>query len=71
MAQSLSNVLLHLVFSTKNRRPCIDVELEEELFKYLGGTLRDCGCPSHKIGGTDDHLHIACTLSRTVTINVD
>jgi len=26
------------------------------------------GCPSHKVGGADDHIHIACSLSRTITI---
>jgi putative transposase len=69
MSQSLSDVLLHLVFSTKNRDPLIDVRIEEELFKYIGGICRELKCPSHKIGGTDDHVHIACSLSRTITIS--
>jgi REP element-mobilizing transposase RayT len=69
MAQSLSNVLLHIVFSTKNRHPWIDVDVEEELFKYIAGTCRNLGCPSHKIGGNDDHVHIACSLSRTMVIS--
>jgi len=69
MAQSLSNVLLHIVFSTKNRQPWIDVEIEEELFKYIAGICRELKCPSHKIGGTDDHIHIACSLSRTIAIS--
>jgi putative transposase len=68
MSQSLSNVLLHLVFSTKIRHPWIDVRVEEELFKYIGGICRELKCPSHKIGGTDDHIHVACSLSRTVAI---
>ena len=69
MAQSLSNVLLHLVFSTKNRHPWIDVEIDEELFKYTAGICRELGCPSHKIGAYDDHIHIACSLSRTIAIS--
>ena len=69
MAQSLSNVLLHVVFSTKNRHSWIDVEIEEELLKYIAGTCRNIGCPSHKIGGADDHIHIACSLSRTMAIS--
>jgi putative transposase len=69
MAQSLSNVLLHLVFSTKNRQLWIDVDIEEELFKYIAGICRELKCPSHKIGGTDDHIHIACSLSRTIAIS--
>jgi REP element-mobilizing transposase RayT len=69
MAQSLSNVLLHIVYSTKHRRPWIDREIEQELFKYLATVCNTLGCPSHGIGGADDHIHIACSLSRTVPIS--
>lgn len=69
MAQSLCNVLLHIVFSTKSRHPYIDVPIEGELFKYIAGTCRNLGCPSHKIGGANDHLHVACSLSRTMAIS--
>lgn len=69
MAQSLSNVQLHFVFSTKHRRPLINVEVETELFKYLATACRTLDCPSHGIGGADDHIHIACSLSRTITIS--
>ena len=68
MSQSLCNVLLHVVFSTKQRQAWIDAEIENELYPYLATTCRELGCPSHKIGGTDDHVHIACSLSRTITI---
>lgn len=69
MPQSLSNVLLHIVFSTKNRQPWIDAEIEQELFPYLATICNELGCPAHKIGGADDHVHIACSLSRTVEIS--
>jgi len=69
MPQSLSNVLLHLVFSTKNREPLIDEEIEDELFAYIGGICRDLKCPMHKIGAADDHIHIACSLARTIKIS--
>jgi putative transposase len=69
MAQSLSNVLLHLVFSTKHRHPWIDPQIEQEVFKYLATVCKTLACPSHAIGGADDHVHIACSLSRTVTIS--
>lgn len=45
------------------------MEIEEELIKYLAGTCRDIACPSHKIGCADDHIHIACSLSRTMAIS--
>jgi putative transposase len=69
MAQSLSNVLLHIVFSTKNRRSWINTDIETELFKYLATACRTLDCPSHAIGGADDHIHIACSLSRTISIS--
>jgi REP element-mobilizing transposase RayT len=69
MAQSLSNVLIHLVFSTKNRHPWLRVEIENELTKYIAGTCRELVSPTHKIGAFDDHVHIACSLGRTISIS--
>lgn len=68
MPQSLSSVLIHLVFSTKNRQPLITPEIEPELFKYLAVELHNMGCPSLAINGTSDHIHILFTLSRTMSI---
>ncbi|HEY2762170.1 MAG TPA: transposase [Pirellulales bacterium] len=64
MAQSLSNILLHIVFSTRNRRPEIGAEIEPQLFANLTATGQTLGCPIHAVGGAADHIHIACSLSR-------
>ncbi|HEX6962708.1 MAG TPA: IS200/IS605 family transposase [Lacipirellula sp.] len=69
MAQSLSNILLHIVFSTKHRQPFIDEGIERELFKYLATACNTLGCPTHRIGSTEDHIHIACTLGRTIAVS--
>jgi putative transposase len=69
MPQSLSNVLLHVIFSTKDRAPFLqDAKLRKELHAYLIGTLRDIDCPSLRVGGVADHIHVLCRLSRTMTI---
>jgi putative transposase len=68
MPQSLANVLIHIVFSTKNRAPYIETEIQNPLHAYLATACRTCGCPAHKIGGTNDHIHILCSLSRTITM---
>ncbi len=68
MPQSLSSVLIHLVFSTKNRQTFITPVIEPELFKYLATELRNMDCPSLAINGTTDHVHILFALSRTMTI---
>jgi putative transposase len=68
MPQSLSSILIHLVFSTKNRQPLITETIESELCKYLGGIFRNCECPSLLIGGDKDHIHTLFALSRTCSI---
>src|SRR5260370_24409752 len=68
MSQSLVRVLIHIVFSTKDRKPLIDEKIEPELHAYLGGTLRDLQSPSIKVGGADEHVHILCSLSKNLSI---
>jgi putative transposase len=68
MAQSLANVLVHIIFSTKNRIPFIKPDIENELFPYLASIFKACRSPVHQIGGTEDHVHIVCSLSRTIAI---
>ena len=69
MAQSLSNVLLHIVFSTKHRRPWLDTTTEPELAAYIATICKTLDCSTHAIGAADDHIHIACSLSRTIAIS--
>jgi REP element-mobilizing transposase RayT len=68
MPQSLSKVLLHVVFSTKNREKTIPVNLRSALHAYLAGICRAKGSEAFRVGGTSDHIHIACTLPRTLTM---
>lgn len=68
MPQSLSNVLIHLVFSTKNREPLIRGGVESELHAYSTTVLNNSGCPAIALNGTADHIHALFNLSRTITI---
>jgi putative transposase len=68
MPQSLSSVTIHLVFSTKNHRPFIVGPAAAEIHPYLMGILNNLGCPSIRIGGVADHVHLLFRLSRTRTI---
>ena len=52
MAQSLSKILLHLVFSTKNRRPRIPHDLATDLHAYLAGAVRALGGEAYRVGAT-------------------
>jgi len=66
MPQSLANLLVHLVFSTKNRERTLSMEIRPELYAYLGGILREMECPGLAIGGTDDHVHVLAVQSRKI-----
>jgi len=68
MAQSLSSILIHLVFSTKNREPFITPAVEIELQPYMAKIFRELKSPSLAIDGTCDHVHILFSLARVITI---
>lgn len=68
MPQSLSSILVHLVFSTKNREPYITPEIEAELHAYLAAVFRECRSPALAVNGTTNHVHALFSLSRTVTL---
>lgn len=68
MPQSLATVLVHAVFSTKDRVPWLTPEVRRELHPYLVGVLANIGCPSIQTGGVEDHVHVLFRLSRTVTL---
>ncbi|HEX9047652.1 MAG TPA: IS200/IS605 family transposase [Verrucomicrobiae bacterium] len=68
MSQSLAKILIHVIFSTKDRQPFLrDKPLREALHRYLGGILLNHDCQPLIVGGVEDHVHILTTLARTVT----
>jgi len=68
MPQSLANVLVHLVFSTKNREGLITEIIEPELYRYTSAVLEMADSPMITIGGLPDHVHILFKLSRKKSI---
>jgi REP element-mobilizing transposase RayT len=69
MSQSLANVLIHVTYSTKHRKPFLrNPHVRDVMTGYLVGTLRNMKCPSLIVGVVEDHVHILCNLHRTVTI---
>jgi len=69
MAQSLSRVLIHLVFSTKDREPLIAPEHRDRLFDYLGGTLNGIKYPPVIVGGMPDHVHLLFAQAKTLSLS--
>jgi len=68
MAHPYTKVLVHCVFSTKERRKLIHPELQTQLFPYLGGIARTNGMTCLAAGGTEDHVHLLLALSATLPI---
>lgn len=68
MGQSLANIYVHLIFSTKHRQPLITESVEGKLHAYLGGICRGLECPPIKVGGWRDHVHILCRLSKKISL---
>ena len=66
MAQSLSSILIHLVFSTKSHEPFITPAIEIELHPYMAKIFRELKSPSLAIDGTSDHVHILFSLARVI-----
>lgn len=68
MSRTYTNLLYHLVFSTKDRIPLISPSFRDEVNSYLGGIVRDLGGTPIEIGGVADHLHLLIKLKPTATL---
>ena len=62
MSQSFTNLLYHIVFSTKDRRPLITSVYEPRLYEYIGGIIKGTGGISLEINGAEDHVHLLARL---------
>ncbi|CAN5412998.1 IS200/IS605 family transposase [soil metagenome] len=69
MAHTFTNLLTHLIFSTKDRVPCIKVDLKPNLFAYLGGIVREIRGKAYAIDGTADHVHILVSLPPSIALS--
>ncbi len=68
MPQSLVSNLMHIIFSTKSRKPLIAPAISGELKAYLMGTLDNLDSPSLAMNCVTDHVHILCSLSRKIPL---
>ena len=69
MATTHSNLLFHIVFSTKYRRATIQNEQETRLYEFIGGLIRKKSGVLLEIGGMPDHVHVLAKLSPTLAIS--
>ena len=70
MSQSLSNILVHVVFSTKDRKPLLrNLDLRNQMHAQLGGASKTLNCPPIIVGGFEDHIHMLARQSRTIALS--
>ena len=68
MPHSYTSLMVHVVFSTKDRRPQIDTALEERLYPYLGGILRELRGKLFRVNGAEDHIHLLAAINATMSV---
>ena len=69
MAQSLSQLFIHIVFRNKNKGVKIEDVTSKELYAYMGAIIKDNGSIPIIINGTDDHIHILCIMSKNISLS--
>jgi REP element-mobilizing transposase RayT len=68
MGQSLAKIVVHLIFSTKDRLPVLTPAARDELHAYMVGILRELESPALLINSVADHAHILFVLSKNVAL---
>ena len=68
MPQSLSKVLIHVIFSTRSRQPFLKNRDDRlRVHEFIGGISREQACSPFIVGGTADHVHLLASLGRSVS----
>ncbi len=69
MAQSLVQIYVHIVYSTKHRKPLLgDDDFRDRTHRYLAGIFKNLNCPALIVGGTADHVHVLCRFGKTIEV---
>ncbi len=68
MSRSYTELYVHLVWGTWDRRPLLSTALEERIHGAIAQKCRDLGCPPLAVGGTVDHVHLLVALAPTLSI---
>jgi putative transposase len=63
-----TQIIYHIVFGTKNRKPTLVDANRDQLDRYIWGILREKECHLYRVGGTNDHVHILCALNPSISL---
>jgi REP element-mobilizing transposase RayT len=68
VSHTYTNILIHALFSTKDRHPWLNAATREEIFRYLGGAVNELGGQSLLVNGPSDHVHMLFVQPSTLSI---
>jgi putative transposase len=68
MANTYTQIIVHTVFSTKDRRQVLHPRCHDSLYAYIGGTIRTLGGKSIAVNGIEDHIHILTYMPKTLSV---
>jgi len=68
MPHSFTHILIHYIFSTKDRQPFLTDDIRPRIFEYMGGIARKNDIQPQIIGGVEDHVHMLVLLPKTLSI---
>lgn len=69
MGHTYTNLLTHVIFSTKDRAPLITPELKSDLHAYMGGIIRKLEGKAVAIDGAPDHIHALLWMPANLSIS--
>jgi len=68
VSHTYTKLLIHAVFSTKDRRPLIHTSFQSRLYAYIAGILKNNDCFLVRAGGVADHIHLLFALNPTMAV---
>jgi REP element-mobilizing transposase RayT len=69
MANTYTQIYVHIVFSVKGRQNLLDKDWRDDLFSYIGGIVNAKGQKIFAVGGVADHVHLLISLKPNITIS--
>ncbi len=64
-----TQIIYHIIFSTKHREKTLDKDNRKEFFLYVWGILKNKKCHLYRINGVEDHLHILTHIHPTIAVS--
>ncbi len=65
---SYRQILYHIIFRAKNGSDTIDQEHVDQLYAYIGGTIKKKGCHLYRINGIENHIHMLTDLHPSIAL---